>query len=451
MSAITPLRFSGISDFSQDFQQILNRTVQIAALPIQQLQSQQSNLIGKKQSLTALNTSLQSLTSALSDLGELGRTRSLSVSSSNANKVSVVNNGVSAASTYTITEISSVAKAASETTSTGLATAGATAVDTDDSLELVLGSTTYALDLSTYGNNLNGLRDAINASGAAVTATVLNTGSNYYLSISANSTGAQALQVRTAAGNAGSNLLSATNQGANAEFKLNGLDVEQSDNVISTVVPGLTFTILDETDVDESITLTASSSRGGTATALNGLVSAYNSARDKVRLQIGENAGLLSGDFAVGEVSRTLREIAGYRGPGSTVKSLADLGIELDKSGVMSFNSTKFYSLGTAAVEAAFTFLGSETTGFGALSRKLDQISNPITGFIRTQQNNYDASDTRIQKQVAAISARIERLQASMSQKLQQADALLATLKSQQNLLDASIKSVNFSLYGKNT
>ena len=448
MSSITPLKFTGISSFSEDLQAILTRATQIAALPIQQLQNQQGNLIAKKQSLSALNGNLQELTGALTRLGELGRTRSLSVSSSNANKVSVVNNGVTASTNYAITEITSVAKAASETSATGLGTADASAVDSDNTLELALGSETFALDLSTFGNNLNGLRDAINASGAAVTATVLNTGSNHYLSVTARAAGAKTLQLRTTAGDAGSNLLTSTNQGANAIFKLNGLDVEQSDNVISSVVPGLTFTILDTTDTGESINLISSSSRGDLANGLGQLVTSYNATRSKLKLQIGESAGLLSGDYLVGEVSRALREVTGYQGSG-TVKALADLGIELDKTGQMSFNSTKFYSLGTAAIEGAFTFLGSETTGFGGLSRKLDPISNPLTGFIRTQQNNYDAADTRIQKQVNELTARIERMQSGLSQRLQQADALLATLASQKNLLDASIKSVNFSLYGK--
>jgi flagellar hook-associated protein 2 len=307
MSSIPPLRFTGVSSFSTDLQAIIDRAGKIAALPVQQLQNQQSALISKKQSLTALNGNLQGLTSAVEKLGELGRTRSLAVSSSNANRVTVINNGISSSTSYQITEITSVAKAAAETTLTGLATPDATAVDSDDSLELLVGDETFTLDLSGGNNNLEGLRDAINSAGAGVTATVLNTGLNNYLSITANATGAKALQVRATAGDAGSNILSATNQGANAIFKLNGLDVEQSDNVISEAIPGLTFTIVDETDPDETVTLTASSSRNGLSAALSAFVENYNATREKLNLQIGQNAGLLSGDFLVGawRIART--------------------------------------------------------------------------------------------------------------------------------------------------
>jgi flagellar hook-associated protein 2 len=450
MSSITPLRFTGISTFSEDFQAIMNRAVQIAALPIKQLQNEQSGLITKKQSLTALNTNLQSLTAAVEKLGELGRTRSLTVTSSNTSRVTVVNNGVAGATSYAITDIESVAKAASETSLTGLATPDTTAVDADDDLvELVVGSETYALDLSGGANNLDGLRDAINESGADVTATVLNTGSNYYLSVTANAPGATTLQVRRTAGDAGTNIVTATNQGANARFKLNGLQVEKSDNVITDVIPGLTFTIREETDEEETVNLIATSSRAGVSTALGDFVTAYNDTMSKLKLQIGENAGLLSGDFIVGQVSRVLRQVTGYQASSGTVTSLAALGIELDRQGVMSFDSTKLFSLGTSAVESAFDFLGTESTGFGGLSDKLAEISNPISGLIKTQQNTYDEADLRMQKQIDDLTARVERMQSSLSFKLQQADTLLAGLQSQQSQLEASLKSVSLALYGK--
>ncbi len=448
MSSITPLRFTGVSSFSEDFQAIFTRATQIASIPIQQLQNQQSHILAKKQAVVSLNQSLQNLTSSVEHLGELGRTRSIAVSSSNANKVSVADNGVVSATNYSITEITSVAAAASETSSAPLS--GTDAVDTDDTLELVLGGETFALDVSTTGgNNLAGLAAAINGSGAAVTATILDTGAGSYLSLTATSPGEQVLQVRRTAGDAGSNILTANNQGSNARFLLNGLPVVQTDNVVSSVIPGITFTILDTTSANETITLSARSSRGSLATALTGLATAYNAARDQVKQQIGERAGVLSGEYLVGEVSRTLRKLTGFQGTGA-VKSLAEIGIELDKNGVMSFDSTKFYALNTASVEGAFDFLGSETTGFGGLSKDLQQLSHPLTGLLRTQQDNYDVADRRAAQQVADISTRIERMQSMMSLKLQQADALLAGLQSQQSALEASLKAVSFAAYGKN-
>lgn len=452
-SGITPLKFTGISSFSEDFQTIINRSVQIAALPIKQIQNQQSDLIIKKQSLTALGTSVDGLKSAIQALGQLGETRSLSATSSNTSLVAVSLNGASTASSYTISDITSVAKRASETSVSGFATADSTAVDVDDTLELAFDGQTHEIDLAEYGNNLEGLRDAINGLGLGVTATVLNTGSGgtpHYLSLTATSPGAKTLEVRKTAGDSGSNILTAANQGANAVFKLNGLDVTKSDNVVSDVVPGLTFTIQDTTDVGESVTLNLTSSRGGFATALQNLVAAYNAAVDKVKTQIGENAGLLSGDYIVGQAQRTLRSVSGFQGTGA-LKSLVDLGVEVDKNGVMSFNSTKFYSLPTQTIENGFDFIGSTTTGFGALQARLDEITNPVTGLIRTQQDSYDTTDRRLTRTIDDIVARIERSQLTLSFRLQQADLLISGFQSQQSVLESAIKSLTLSTFGKQT
>lgn len=452
-STITPLRFTGLSTFSEDFQSILTRAAQVAALPVKQLQNQQADLITKKQSLTALGTSVQGLGSAISTLADLGESRSLSATSSNTSVAVVSLNGAATPTSYTITDVTSVASRASETTVSGFADADTAPVDADGLLELEFGGTTYSIDLTATGkNNLNGLRDAINGLGLGVTASIIDTGSGatpQYLSLTATSPGATSLELRTTAGSSPSNLLTNTNQGTNAKFKLNGLQVEKSDNVISDVVPGLTFTITGTTDPGESVVLNLTSSRGGLANALSGLVTAYNAAVDKVKTQIGENAGLLSGDYIVGQVRRTLSQVAGYNSGSGDVKSLVDLGIELDKNGVMSFNSTKFYSLPTATIDAGFAFLGSATTGFGSLASKLDEITNPITGLIRTQQNNYDVADRRISSTITDLVARIEQSQATLSFKLQQADALLNSLQGQQSILTGAIESLNVASFGK--
>jgi flagellar hook-associated protein 2 len=447
---LSPLVFTGVSDFSDDFQAILNRAVSIARLPLVQLQNEQSDLLTKKQLLTELRSAVAGVASALEALGAAGRTRALAASSSNTARVTVSLNGATQAGSFTISEITSVAKAASETTATGYATADQTAVSPDGVLELVVGSNTYQIDL-TGRNNLNGLRDAINGLGAGVTAAVLNTGTGgtpYYLAITANSPGAQTLQLRETSGDPGSNLLTTANQGANAVFKLNGLDIVRSGNVISDVIPGLTFTIVSQTDPGETVELKLFSSRSTLATKLADLASAYNRLRTAVNAQIGQTAGLLSGDFLVREIQQNLRELAAYESTGA-VRRLADLGLEFNEEGEISFNSSKFYSLSEAEIAAAFDYLGSETGGLGGLSQNFKQISDPISGLIKLQQDQYDAADERLSRQIDELTSRIEFMQLSLSAKLQQADTLLAQLESQQVLLEASIKGLELALYGK--
>lgn len=451
---ITPLYFTGISKFSADFQKILKRSVDIASIPLTQMQNEQADLLTKKQLLSDISGTVDTLAGNISSLGSIGENRGLSASSSNTSRVTVTLNGATQPGSYVISDITSVAEASSETTASGYATADSTAVSTDGTLELVVGSNTYTVDLTAAGkNNLNGLRDAINGLGSGVVASVVDTGTGSqpnYLSITATSTGTQTLQLRETAGDASSNILTANNQGANAVFKLDGLDVVSSDNVINDVVPGLTFTIQSITDVGEQVTLTLASSRSGLATALSDLVNSYNGTLTKVEAQVGKTAGLLSGDYIIRDIQNQMRVLASYRSTGSSnVNSLMDLGIGFDTNGQMSFDSSQFNSLSNNDISAAFDFLGSSTTGFGALADNFKQISDPVTGLIKTQQDQYDVADQRLSDQMAALTDRIDYMQSSLLTKLQQADVLLSQLESQQTMLDSNIQSLNLVLYGK--
>jgi flagellar capping protein FliD len=200
--------------------------------------------------------------------------------------------------------------------------------------------------------------------------------------------------------------------------------------------------------VGETVDLRLSSSRSTLASDLASLISVYNSAQSKVASQVGETAGLLSGDYIVREIQHLMRELAAYEGSGP-VKHLADLGIEFNQSGQMEFNTPKFYSLSDADIAAAFEFLGSPTSGLGALSAGFGQVSDPISGLIRLQQNQYDAADDRLSNQISELTTRIELMQSSLSLRLQQADVLLAQLEAQQTMLDANIRALELAAFGK--
>lgn len=451
--SVTPLRFTGISDFSDDFQAILDRAVAIASLPLRQLQQEQADILARKQLLTDLRNGVAQLTTALHNLAELGASRALSASSSNPSVVSVTLNGATQAATYTISDVTSLARAASETTLWGYATADSTPVSGDGVLELVVGSNSYTIDLTGQGrNNLQGLRDAINQLNAGVTATILNTGdpsAPYYLLVSANQPGATTLQLRETAGDPNSNILTATNQGSDAVFRLNGLPVTRPTNTITDVVPGVTFTLLDKTNPGQTVTITLGPSRTRVANAISALVSAYNALRVQVNAQIGEGAGKLSGDFIVRLISQRMRELASYEAPSGPIRRLADFGLSFSEAGEMSFDTATFYSLTESQFNSLLDFLGSAVSGFGALASRFEEISDPIRGLIKTQQDYYDAADDRLSQQINALTERVNQMQQTLLAKLEQADALLAQLEGQQKLLEASIQGLNLTLYGR--
>jgi flagellar hook-associated protein 2 len=248
---------------------------------------------------------------------------------------------------------------------------------------------------------------------------------------------------------AGVNLLTSANQGANTEFKLNGVAVSKPTTFINDVVPGVTFNILGTTSGSESVTVSLASDRTKLRSALQTFASAYNQVVNQVDGQIGPDAGLLSGDFLVRETQETLRSLTRYEAGSGTIRSLGALGIELDRQGKMTFNAETFDGLSSGQVSAAFTFLGSTSTGFGGLVSKLNGISDPVTGLAKLQTDRYDVTDSRLTSEIAEVTERINNMQRSLSARLQAADALLGQLESQSSLVDASIQSLKFSLFGK--
>ncbi len=450
--SIEPLRFSGVSSYSADFQKILDRTVAIAAQPINALQNDQTRIVAQRSAAQAIQRSVDGLNTAVTALGDIGQTRAVSGTTSNSAKVSIGAVTARSPATYNITDITSLARSSSAT-SAGFAQSDSGVVSATGSVQLTFNGTTTDIALTPGENTLTGLRDKINNLGVGVTATILTTGSGptpYYLSITSNTAGEKPIALADDPTGANTNLLAATDNGSNANFKINGVAVSKASNLINDVVSGVTFTITGTTAPSENVSLTLSSSRSGLASKLDSFIAAYNDTRAAADSQIGEAAGLLTGSFIVRETTGLLRQISGFEGTGAT-KSLAALGVSFGRDGKASLDRVAFDALGETQLQDAFVFLGTPTTGFGALKAKVQQISDPITGLIAAETTRYDATDKRLSARVQELSTRLAFLQKSTSERLQAVDAILGSLDGQKNIIDASFKSVLLGIYGKST
>lgn len=195
-SIAAPIYFTGLSSFSSDFQSIIQRAVQIADIPVTNLQNEQAANTADLNALTALEPTVTALGTDVTNLGALASSQGLAATSSDATTVSVVNTSATAPATYTVSDITALASAASETSLQGYT--ATQSVSTSGLVNLVIGSSTYQLNLTGSGdNNVAGLAAAINNASAGVSASVLTSGSTDYLSVSANNTGATTLQLNS--------------------------------------------------------------------------------------------------------------------------------------------------------------------------------------------------------------------------------------------------------------
>lgn len=451
---ISPLSFTGVSSYSADFASILTRAVSIASLPLKQLQNSESDLLQRKTQLSSFGDSVASLASTFTSLASAVSTNGIQANSSDSTLVTATASGAQSQASYTINSVTSLATTASETSTAGFADSSTTSVSSTRSLKLVVGSKTYNINLGVSQNNLLGLRDAINSLGTGSTASILTTGTGVsanYLSISANTNGVTTLQLFDDPTGANTNLLTAANQGSNTVFRLNGIEVTRQSNIVNDVIPGVSFTVKAKSAAP--VTLSLTTSRSALSNALSSFVSSYNGLASQVNGQVGKAAGLLSGDHIVIATAGLLRQIAGYQGRGTAasnnIQSLAELGVTFDTAGQATFDSTKLTNLNDAQLTSAFSFVGTASKRFAALGAKLEQLSDPVTGLIKSQKDSYDRSDQGLKTQIFNLQERISLMQATTQSRLQKVDALLGSLQSQQQMINASIQSVNLALFGK--
>ncbi|HTA69721.1 MAG TPA: flagellar filament capping protein FliD [Bryobacteraceae bacterium] len=336
-----------------------------------------------------------------------------------------------------------------ETSTQTYANSTTTPVSGVGNVNLVVGSTTYNLNL-TGNNNLTGLMNAINSAGApGVSAAITGSAGAYSLSMTGPA-GTLALNDIPSDGNLITNTVAG--QGSNAQFYLNGVSVTEASNTINDIIPGVSFSLLNTTTPATSITLSLATDPTQLSNALQQFVTSYNALVGQVAQQVGTSAGPLGGDLLISQISQDANQLSSYWNRSGSIHSLADLGVTFaDLTGQMTFNPSAINGLSSTQISDAFKFLGSSNSGFAQLANNFTTLSDPLSGLILVQENGYDSENTQLARQITTLTTRASAQQAALTRQVQAADALVAQLQSQQNTVNASISSLNYVLYGKLT
>ncbi len=209
-SSSSSTMFTGTSRYSSDFNQVITRAVQIASLPITQLQSDVTDMTSQATEMGTLSSKFTDLQTAISDLDTAVQSGSLSVDVTDPTVLSAtVSAGAIDGSNYSVEVNSPGAYTATLSNAQGLAPN----MVTDPSSQSIsnLANPSYTLTVGSAGgpstytitpatNDLNALADAINQTvGANVTASVVNEGSasapDYRLSLVSTDPNATSIQL----------------------------------------------------------------------------------------------------------------------------------------------------------------------------------------------------------------------------------------------------------------
>lgn len=299
-------------------------------------------------------------------------------------------------------------------------------------------------DIDTGDGTLAGLVRGLNASGTGVKAsTVRLDDGSYRLQVISTTTGAASDFTLTNLD--GSDLLSGTSvrAGRDAEITIGTDTVHSATNTFTDVANGLSITLAPTIADGTAVDLTVAQDTAGMTKTVKGIVDSINAALSKIDSLTAYNSttktsGALAGDASV----RALRNsVLGsiYPTDGST---MADVGIQLDRYGKLTFDADKFtaaYTADPSAVAAKFT---SDTNGFAARVQSVakkasDSVDGTITGAInsrnttiRRMQDSIDDWDTRLALRQDTLTKQFTAMETALQQMNSQSSWLTSQLGS---------------------
>jgi flagellar hook-associated protein 2 len=309
-----------------------------------------------------------------------------------------------------------------------------------------------------------GIVDAINASKVGVTAQLVNTGDGtatpYQIILSGpvGLTGAFSINTSYGAGTGTPGLTfpagPANQTATDALVKVDGINYTRSSNTLVDVVPGLTLNLKATTTSVAAVDLT----RDNTILKdkFTALVTAYNDA-DNILAEVSNPKSTLDtygatlvGDSTVRSLRQQLRSmISGLSStPGDNVKSMAQMGVNVDQKGVMSLDATKLdaaltdhYSDVVKSFTGGYNNLGTYSTlSAGFAGDAVKKITNIIgsKGALTTNTSTANTQNTKYKADLEKLNTRMDSLLARYTKQFSAMDSLVGQVNSQKTSLKST-------------
>ena len=439
MSTTSTAIFNGTSRFTNDFQQVITRSVAIASLPITQLTNVKTALSSQATEVTSIQSKFSSLQTAISNLSNATGLSSLTTSVSDVGIASVsLSSGASPASySLQVQSLGAFSNSLSSGSLTRVSDPTTQNLSNSQSFSLTVNGTTTSI--SPASNTLNSLVAALNdTAGLNVQASLVNVGSNsapdYRLSLQSTKLGSTAIQLNDGS----SDLLTTISTGTLATYFVNGLTTPiSSDSRVVTLAPGVQTTLVGQSAAGSASTINITRQSSSIGNALSAFVNSYNSVADELQNNRGKSGGALTGNSVIQELSNQLRSLATFSSDGAQISSLASIGITFDGKGHLAYDSSAFSSATTASLPAVLNFLGSATSsGFlKSAADILSSVNDPASGVLTTTGSTLAKQVIAQQDLIDANQARVDQLKTNLQAQLAKSDAQVAALEQSYTVL----------------
>lgn len=276
---------------------------------------------------------------------------------------------------------------------------------------------TKSISIDPANNTLAGIRDAINAANAGVTATIVNDGStagNKLVLTSTDSGAANSLKISvtdddgngldgsglsalaydpTATAGNGKNI-SQVAEARDALLEIDGIAVKQSTNTVKNAIDGVTLNLA-QTNVGEKLTLAVSRDTKAVTDAVQAFVTAYNSAGGTLKNLTAFNGpgaqnGVLLGDSTARAVQVQMRSLLNTSvDTGGTLTTLSQIGVSFGSDGTLALDAAKLSS----AIDTNFDGIAAL---FAKAGKTTDSLISYSTSSSKTQPGSYAVSVSQL-------------------------------------------------------
>ena len=378
------------------------------------------------------------------------------VSNTQSTALSVSAGSLASPGSHTIT-VTSQAKAQSSnsinaSTSSGF-TSGSTSINGGNSFDMVftLGAsvqTTQTVSVSTA--TPDGVVAAINNANLGVTAQLValdTSGSSYSIQLSGKTGAESAFSISESV----SELNFATPSGfaaADADLTVNGVQYARATNTIDDIITGVTLELAGATTGAATIGLTASTANA--RSSIEAFVATYNDVNSQLNTLTSSAAGgSLAGDSIIKQIRRDIQNIVLNTSstPGSNIKRLSDIGIEVTKTGDLEVSDTKLAAALANSFSEVITFFSADTNNdseigeanrgvAGDLSMLVKQLT-ASSGYLTTQSTTLTARIGEYEQDLTDLETKLSALEERYTRQF----LTMQTLVDQMNTTKESIKS----------
>lgn len=315
--------------------------------------------------------------------------------------------------------------------------------------------TPLTITVDSSNNTLAGVRDAINAARAGVSATIVTDTGGARLVLSSTETGAKNAIKIDAPGLgafafdptvAGVQPVSRLQGAQDAKLAIDNLDIVSSSNQVTGAIDGVTLNLA-KAKPGQTTTLSITQDSDSTKVVLREFVNAYNALNSMARSYTKYDAatkarGALQGEVTAVSVINQLRGTISSAIPGGTgdFTRLTDIGITLQADGSLKLDETKLAAAtasGTGALTRLFTATTTNTDTYVTRIKSFVDKMQGSNGLIPSKTEGLSTTIKRLDREQEKINARLVDVEARLRRQFNALDANLAS----QNAVSAYLNS----------